>query len=61
MYPGGKELELLIVDVNESHHGYDSIEVEWSSDFAVMLRAMIDVCDKEQLDKICRNNFKFNK
>ena len=55
--------DVLVIAVSYDYVNYDAndeqccIVVEWESDFSVMIRAMIQVCDAEALDKLCRDNW----
>ncbi len=60
-YSTGTRRELLCIDVSyETANDSELIEVEWKSDFAALIRAMLDSLDHDSLDRLCRANWAKN-
>ncbi len=60
-YSTGSRRELLCIDVSyETLNGSECIEVEWESDFSILMRAMLNALDLDSLDRLCRANWAKN-
>ncbi len=58
-YQLGNEIDVLVIDATSGvFQEEDCIEIYWDSAFSVMIRAMLDVCDEKQLEKICMEHYK---